>query len=126
MTAIGGYMEHPNTNPGQPESGGNGHSTPEEVEEIRAQLSAEQDARSAAETVRDEAAATIGERDARIAALEAQLNDTNQTLEAASADIEVRNDAYQDAVTRLAEARCIASIITSSSIKLSLQGVHVG
>ena len=97
-------MEQPNTNPGQPESGGNGHSTPEEVEQIRAQLTAEQDARFAAETVRDEAAATIAERDSRIAALEAQLNDSKETLEAASADIEVRNDAYQDAVTRLAEA----------------------
>ena len=97
-------MENQNANPGQPESGGNGHSTPEEIEEIRAQLAAEQDARFAAETVRDEAAATIAERDARIAALEAQLNESKDTLDAATADIEVRNDAYQDAVARLADA----------------------
>ena len=97
-------MEHPNTNPGQPESGGNGHSTPEEVEGIRAQLATEQDARLAAETVRDEAAASIAERDARIAELEGQLTNSRDTLDAATADIEVRNDAYQDAVSRLAEA----------------------
>jgi len=89
---------------GEATAGGNGNSNPDELEQIRAQLTTELKARGAAEAARDEATAVTAERDARISELEAELAQARATIEAATADLEIRTAISQDAVTQLRDA----------------------
>ena len=95
--------KQPNASP-ETTPASNGNSTPDELEQIRAQLTEEHEARGAAEVARDEAAAVTAERDARIAELEADLAQARATIDATSSDIETRTAAYQDAVALLKDA----------------------
>jgi len=75
----------------------NGVSTPEDLEAIKAQLEEEKEAKAAAD-------ASLVEKDARIAELEASLSEAKTGSEAAAAELVQVKDAHSKAVAKYLDA----------------------
>jgi len=77
-------------------------STPEDLEAIKAQLEEEKEAKAAAD-------ASLVEKDARIAELEASLSEAQQGSEAAAAELVQVKDAHSKAVAKYLDAVRLAN-----------------
>jgi len=100
-------QETPET-PEAPENS-NEVSTPEDLEAIKAQLAEEKEAKTAAE-------ASLAEKDARIAELEASLSEAQQGSEAAAAELVQVKEAHAQAVAKYLDAVRLANPIVPQDI----------